>query len=366
MKKLRNYKITLIVISALIVGGCIGFVVTGFTTAGSIDVSFNFQYEPSSPDPIEDLSINADLGNIIVKYNNTATSYLAEIDVDIKIAGLFMSGKTYLDFFNPSTEWWAESSGIFTLEDIPHVWLDPSYWFKLYEITIIVTLRTDVIYNIDATTATGEIEMSVPDEVILNGTSLTSSTGSVKLTTSGNTEFQGKVGLQTSTGNIDLFAKNTNFTHGFKAISSTGRLLLNYTNCGMGDDLTGVVSTGKVLFKSYNMYYFKDINLKLQTSTGNIDAEIYQYIDMGANVTGNVHTSTGSIDVCYRDDIANTGVRFVSSTSTGSINYTPHATMEIVVNLYSSDNYGIATYKYIFTLAISTGNVFVNGQSAQS
>ena len=368
MKKLRNYKITLIVISALIVGGGIGFIVTGFTTAGSIEKSFSFQYEPISPDPIEDLSINADLGNIIVKYNTTTTPYFAEIDVDLKIAGLFMSGKTYLDFFNPSTEWWAESSGIFTLEVLPDVLFDPSYWFKSYEITITVTLRTDVIYDIVATTATGAIEMSVPDEVILNDTSLTSSTGSVKLTTFGNNEFQGNVGLQTSTGSVDHFAKNTNFTHGFEAITSTGSLLLNFTNCFMGEDLTGIVSTGNVIFKSYNMYYFKDIDLNLQTSTGNIDAEIYQYINMGANVTGSMKSSTGSIDVLYRDSLANTGVKFTSSIGVGSINYIPHATMEITGGLgsiYSSFNYGIATYKYTFAFTTSTGSVDVDGQSVQ-
>jgi hypothetical protein len=368
VKKLRNYKITLIVISALIVFGGISFIVTGFTTAGSIDVSFSFQYEPSSPDPIEDLSINADIGKIIVKYNTTTTPYFAEFDVNLKVAGLFMEGKTYLDFFNPSTEWWAESSGIFDLKVLPDIWFDPSYWFKSYDITIIVTLRTDVIYEIDAITATGAIEMSVPDEVILNGTSLTSSTGSVELTTLGNTEFQGKVGLQTSTGSIDLFAKNTNFTHGFEAITSTGSLLLNYTNCIMGDDLTGIVSTGSVIFKSYNMYYSKDIDLNLQTSTGSIDAEIYQYINMGANVTGSMKSSTGSIEVIYRDNLANTGVKFTSSIGVGSINYIPHATMEITGGLgriYSSLNYGIASYKYTFALTTSTGSVDVDGQSVQ-
>ena len=368
VKKLRNYKIALIVISALIVGGSIGFIVTGFATAESIERSFSFQYEPSSPDPIEDLSLNADIGKIIVKYNTTATLYYAEIDVDLKIGGLFMSGKTYSDFFNPSTEWWAEPSGIFDLEVLPDVWFDPSYWFKSYEITITVTLRTDVIYDIDATTATGAIEMSVPDKVILNGTSLTSNTGSVKLTTLGNTQFQGKVGLQTSTGSVDLFAKNTNFTHGFEAIISTGSLLLNFTDCSMGDDLTGIVSTGSVTFKSYNMIYVKDIYLKLETSTGSVDAEIYQYINMGANVTGSMKSSTGSIDVLYRDNLANTGVKFTSSIGVGSINYTPHATMEITGGLgsiYSSLNYGIATYKYTFALTTSTGSIDVDGQSVQ-
>ncbi|MBA7527737.1 hypothetical protein ES705_19915 [subsurface metagenome] len=135
----------------------------------------------------------------------------------------------------------------------------------------------------------------------------------------------------------------------------------------MGDDLTGIVSTGSVTFKSYNMVYDKDIDLKLKTSTGSIDAEIYQYINMEANVTGSMKSSTGSIEVLYRDNLANTGVKFTSSIGTGSINYTPHATMveSGFGSIYSSINYEIAMYKYTFALSTSTGNIDVNGQSAQ-
>ncbi|MHA1234094.1 MAG: hypothetical protein ACTSQL_03295 [Promethearchaeota archaeon] len=364
---MRNYKIALIIAVALIVGGGLGFVIYGFVASGSIENSFNFTYEPSSPDPIEDLTINVDIGSILFKYNTSPSTSYAKIDVSIEIAGLYMEGKTYLNFFNPSTEWWDNGTATFNLLALPAVWYEPSHWFKSYNITIAVTLRTDVVYDLTALTAVGSIEMLVSDDVILNGTSLTSSTGSIKFTTLGNNEFQGKVRLESSTGSVESSAAKTNFTRGFRALTSTGSLTLNYTNCLMGDNLIGTVSTGSVTFKSYNMVYTKDIILNLETSTGSIYVDLYQYISMGANVTGSWQTSTGSVDVLYRDNLVDTDVRFVGSTSLGSIDYTTHATMVITgpgSNIYSTLNHGDAMYRYTFSLDTSTGSINANAQSA--
>jgi len=95
-----------------------------------------------------------------------------------------MEGKIYTDFFHPSTEWWDNTTGTFNLQALPDAWYNPSHWFKSYNISVTVTLRTDVKYDLTALTAVGSIEMIVSDDVILNGTSLTSSTGSIKTTNS--------------------------------------------------------------------------------------------------------------------------------------------------------------------------------------
>ena len=362
---MRNYNKAIIIIAVLLVGGGVGFIAYGFATTGSIENSFNFTYEPISPDPIEDLTFNVDIGTILFKYNTSPTIFYAEIDVDIEIEGWYMEGKTYEDFFSPDTEWWDNMTATFNFIALPDVWFDPSHWFKSYNITVAVTLRTDVVYDLTALTSVGSIEMQVSDGVILNGTSLTSSTGSVKLNTLGNNEFQGKLRLESSTGSIEAYASNTNFTRGFRALTSTGSLTLNYTNCLMGDNLIGTVSTGSVTFKSYNMQYTTNIILNLKTSTGSIDVELYQYITMGANVTGTWRTSTGSVNVLYKDNLVNTGVKFTGSTSSGSFNYTPHpSTMDIDNNIYSSLNYVNATYKYDFSLITSTGSITADAQIA--
>ena len=362
---MRNYKIALILLVALIVGGGLGFVIYGFVASGSIENSFNFTYEPSSPDPIEDLTFNVDIGKILFTYNTSPTTSYAKIDVNIEIAGLYMEGKTYLNFFNPSAEWWDNTTATFALMAIPDVWFDPSHWFKSYNVTVAVTLRTDVVYDIVALTAVGSIEILVPDGVILNGTSLTSSTGSIKVNTLGNNEFLGKVKLESSTGSVESFSVNTNFTRGFRALTITGSLTLNYTSCLMGDNLIGTTDTGDLDFKSYNMVYTKDIILNLESDTGNIEVDLYQYINMGANVTGTWETDTGSIDVLYRDNLVDTGVKFIGSTGPGSIYYTPDPSMEITGggNIYSTLVYGTMTYRYEFSLDITTGSINANAQS---
>ena len=363
---MRNYKIALIIAVALIVGGGLGFFIYGFVASGSIENSFNFTYEPSSPDPIEELTFNVDIGKILFTYNTTPTTSYAKIDVDLEVAGLYMEGKTYTDFFLPNTEWWDNTTGIFNLQAIPDAWFNPSHWFKSYNITVAVTLRTDVVYDLTALTSIGDIEILVSDGVILSGTSLTSSTGSIKLDSLGNNTFLGAVRLESSTGVVESFATKTNFTHGISALTSTSRLTLNFTNCIMGDDLIGTTSTGHLYFKSYNMEYTKDIILNLKSDTGGIDADLYQYISMGANLTGTWETDTGSIDVLYRDNLVNTNVRFIGSTTTGSIDYEDHTTMEITSlgSIYSTLDYGDAMYRYVFSLDTSTGSINANAESA--
>lgn len=362
---MKNYKIALIIAVALIVGGGLGFVIYGFVASGSIENSFNFTYEPSSPDPIEDLTFNVDIGEILFKYNTSPTTSYAKIDVEIEVTGLYMEGKTYLDFFHPSTDWWDNATATFNFLAVPDVWFDPSHWFKSYNIFVTVTLRTDVVYDLTSLTNVGSTELQVPDGVILNGTSLTSSTGSIKVNTLGNNEFLGKVKLESSTGSVESFSVNTNFTRGFRALTSTGSLTLNYTNCILSDNLIGTTSTGSVTFKSYNMQYTSDILLNLKTSTGSVNADLHQYIAMGANVTGTWETSTGSVNVLYRDNLVDTGVKFIGSTGTGSINYTPDPSMEITGggNIYSTLVYGTMTYRYEFSLDTSTGSINANAQS---
>ncbi len=361
---MRNYNKALLIVAILIVGGGVGFFVYGFVTMGIIKDSFNFSYEPVSPDAIEDLTINVDIGEIIFQYNTTPFASYAQIDVSIEISGMFVEGKTYQNFFNPSIEWWDNSTATFSLLTLPDIWFDPSHWFKTYNITVIVTLRTDLVFDITALASTGSIEMEVPEDVILDGLSLTSSTGSVKLKTLGDNTFTGSLRLETSTGSIESYVSKTNFSSGFQALTSTGSLTLNFTNCIMGNDLIGTVSTGGVNFKSYNMLYSKDIDFNLDTSTGSIDVELYQYISMGANVTGTWETSTGSVDVIYRDSLVDTGFRFVSSTGTGSINYVGNGTISGLGSICSSTNYASATYRYVFSLDTSTGSITADALSA--
>jgi hypothetical protein len=387
-KEMRSYIIALIFVSVLIVGGTIGFFVTGFVTAGSVKKSTTFYYDPSSPDPIESLGIYSDLGEVSVQYNSSNTPHYATIDVNIEIGGLFMQGKSYTDFFTAESNWWNPTTAEFTLKVKPDIWFDPSYWFKLYNVTINVLLRTDIVYDLTATSSTGSVIMTTKSGVALNSTILDTSTGSVNLLSSTNVEFQGMVklhtstglailhaldnstfldslALSTSTGSVDFNSQFTTFAKGFQLYSSTGSIDMEMTNCTIGDDIIAITSTGSVTLVSTDVIYTNDVNLHLETSTGSINANIIHHNDLNANITALFKTSTGSVNVNYRDYNTMDGFRFTSSTSTGSVNYTYlTAEAERLGDVLTSLNYNYPSVDtYTFTCTTSTGSVNVDARS---
>jgi len=361
---IRSQKIILIVVAAVLVASAGVFGIVVFVTWGDYEYSDTFYYKPGSPSLIEVLNIECDTATINIKYNKTPTDFYAKIDLDLKVSGAYVEGKSYSDFFKPYL--WDNTTNSPVTFDIDN---KPSTWFIFglsHRSTLNVTLRTDVIYEIDASSATGAIIMDVPEGSTLDKITLHTSTGSVRLNSALNTTFQDEVRLSTSTGSVKTYATKTSFTKGLITSTSTGSLTLNFTSCIFGDDLSGVVSTGSITLKSYNMKYTQDCDWDIETSTGSINAEILQFNEMGANVNCSLISSTGNIDILYKDDQINVGARFTSSTSTGSISYTDTnpTGFHQVGNSFTSLDYSTGLSKYRISLIISTGNIVVDAESA--
>lgn len=384
---MRTYKIAIIFIAALLVGGTIGFFITGFVTSGSIEKSISFNYDPSVPSPIESLKIQTDMGKINFQYNTSNLVHYATVDVDIRISGLFMEGKDYTAFFVPDTEWWPLENE-FYLKTLPDIWFDPSYWFKSYDITINVTLRTDIVYNLTAIATTGAIEMTTANGVVLNDITLQSTTGSVDFISKENTKYLGDVNLatitgsltlstlenstfesglklSTTTGSLDLYADISNFEQGIDFEIITGSIDMGFTSCVLGDSLVGSVVTGSIELYMNDTLYTKDSALNLMTTTGSITVDISQTNDMGANITSTIQTTTGSIDVLYRDETTDVGVQFVSSTGLGSIDYIffPLQFTQLADVIISMNYNDPLVNTYTFTCTTTTGSIDVDAQS---
>ncbi|UCC18457.1 MAG: hypothetical protein JSV62_10105 [Promethearchaeota archaeon] len=364
IKLKRSTKITLFIVAACLITGGTAIGILVVATWGEINYENTYYYNPSSPAPIERININSDIGSVLIKYNTTPTDYYVQIDLDIHIAGIFVKGSSLWDFFNQII-WENGTTQVttFTLDAKATTW-----FIFIQKIHINVTLRTDVVYNINSYSGTGSTSMNVPDNIMINNTNLATSTGSVSLTTAKNITFQGDVGMSSSTGSVALIAKHVNFTRDLVAYTSTGSLTLNFTNCIIGGDLVGTASTGSISFSSYNMKYMKDHTWSLETSTSSISVRILQFIEMGANVTGSISTSTGSISVYYRDILINVGALFSCSTSTGSNTYTPigfggFTESGINPKTITSSDYSTASNYYTFGLSTSTGSITVAAES---
>ncbi len=361
----RNIAIIVILVLALIMVPLTIFVFVPNATWGKYEESFDYYYTPASPSDLESIDLNLDIGEMIIKYNQTPTPYVAKIDVDFDIEGPFVAGKTYTDYFKPIS-WVNTSSPIrFTLESKPDAWIFPINWFSFHHIiTVTVTLRTDVIYEIDAITTTGGVEMTVPSGVNLGNLQLISTTGGVSLSTAKNSIFQGNLTAQTTTGGVSILANGANFTENLYGHTTTGGLTMNFTNCVFGGNIVGDVTTGGIDFKIYNPEFTQASQWTLTSTTGGIDIEIYQYKPSGANITGQVTVTTGSIDVIYEDNQASVGGRFIGSTTTGGVDLINLGGFTQIGNeILVSDDYNTASYKYTFDLHTTTGGIEVDGRS---
>ncbi|MFX0166104.1 MAG: hypothetical protein ACFE9V_12340 [Candidatus Hodarchaeota archaeon] len=360
VKMRKNLKIALIITSILIVGGGATFGIIFAVTWGDYEYSNIYYYDPGvPPSGIEKVNFHSDVGSIRINYNETPTNYYIKLALDIQLKGAFVEGKSFSDFFK--LIWLNESVPVTTFS------LDrKSFLFPIIQkINISVILRTDIIYDIVAHTDTGSVGMIIPQHIRLNNTDLDCSTGSILLESDDNCVFDGILDMKSSTGSIVLYAKKVNFTQGLYAYTSTGSLLLNFTDCVIGDDLTGTVSTGSISIKSYNMIYTQNSQWDFETSTGSINVEILQYIDMGADITGSLKTSTGSIDLTYKDNQSNVGASFFGSWSTGSYlrSSSGGGFGSTGDNPFQSIDYGTATSSYTLSLTTGTGSIDVDGTS---
>jgi hypothetical protein len=357
----KNLKIALLIISIVIVGGGATFGIIFAVTWGDYEYSNTYYYDPGvPPSGLEKVSFHSDVGSITIKYNKTPTNYFVEIALDIKLKGAFVEGKSFSDFFKPVT-WLNKSVTVIRFSLDKKFTLFPI----IQKINISIILRTDLIYDIIADTDTGSIGMIIPQNIRLNNTDLDCSTGSILIESDDNCVFDGNLDVKSSTGSIAVYAKKVNFTQGLYAYTSTGSLLLNFTNCIIGNDLTGTVSTGSISIKSYNMIYTQDSMWDFETSTGSVNVDILQYIDMGADITGSLKTSTGSIDLTYKDNQSSVGASFFGSWATGSYSRSSSgggfgSTGD---NPFQSIDYGTATSTYTLSLTTGTGSIDVDGTS---
>ena len=337
---------------------------------GEFEYSNIYYFKPSTSSPIEKVSFSSDLGNIILNYNTTPTDYYVELNLYIKIGGGFIEGKSFTDFFkripyNSSPLVNSVPEVTFELEKTPTRW---SLFPLSQNITIDVTLRTDIIYDIDTLSSTGSVSLNIPNNIVINNSILKASTGSVSLLADKNVTFNGNLKMSTSTGSIALFAKNTNLTKGLTATTSTGLMTLNFTNCIIGNDMGGTVSIGNIMLMSYNMLYSQNCVWAFKASTGSIDVEIYQNVDMGANVSGSLLSPTGGIDVIYKDNQAGVGASFFGTwnTTTGSyLRISSEGGFSATnFNPFYSLDYATAINTYTLNLTTSIGSIEVDGTSS--
>ncbi|NVM46536.1 MAG: hypothetical protein HWN79_16640 [Candidatus Lokiarchaeota archaeon] len=153
--------------------------------------------------------------------------YFALIDVDIVMSGAKLAQKSCDDYFKIS---WNTSSSLanFTIEIISDDWFNPSLWLKK-EVNIIVNLRKDIVFDINATVKKGNVKISVPWGASVN--------------------------------NVEV--NNVN-----------GNILYDFDNCVIKGNIVGNITEGDFKLKSYNVECTQDVNWTLNNDGGDFNMSL--------------------------------------------------------------------------------------------
>jgi hypothetical protein len=179
------------------------------------------------------------------------------------MSGPGLGGKDCLDFFTINTGNLTESPIDFSMKILP----DISY-LKLNtlvrNISILVTLRKDIIFNISTVVTQGNINCFVPFNVQVNNL-------------------------------------NANITH--------GDILFDLTNCILEGNITGIGNHSNIELKTYDIQCTRDSLWYLKNGVGEVKFDIYQSIEMGANITAIAELDTAEAlgRVFYNDFSSNIG-----------------------------------------------------------
>lgn len=339
------------------------FLTVAFLTYDSFTESQVLYHKPHEPSEVESLSLEMDIGHFRIRYNETPTSYYAQVNVDVQVAGPFVAWHSYEDYFEPII-WENESvsSSTFILNSKGRAW-HPTTWLVKRNVSVTVILRTDIVYEINATTTAGSVDLSIPTGVRTDNIALTTTTGKISVNAAENAFFHGDVTLATSVGSAKLYAEKATFTQDIWGSATTGEVTLHFSRCVFGGNVIGEVTTGDLDLSTYNAKYTGGSTLNLSATAGDIDVEIFQYVDMNADVTGNVMVTTGSIELVYRDNSPLIGTKFVGETNVGQLDYTNSGGFTKEGSVFSSNDYETAAHTYEFALMSTVGSIKVDGAS---
>jgi len=245
----------------------------------------SFIYAPSTSSPIENLNVEAEYANIEIKYVSPLVDYYAMIEVNIEMSGKNLAGKNYKDFFDANLDFTNSSpsfimafkANIDKLEVLP----------LIKNLTIIVNLRSGIIFDLNITLEKGNVGLFVPFRMPINN-----------------------VIVNVSNGNIFYDFNYCIIEGNITGIVNEGNIFYDFKHCKIDGNIIGIANAGDIVLKSTNVKYIRNSSWTFEIENGDFEIYIYQYEDLGANITSMAKISDGGVFILYEDNSANIGARF--------------------------------------------------------
>lgn len=337
MSRSKNI-ILIILILGLVFGGIVSFYIIGILNYGVIKRSNTFYYTPTSITSPEKFMIITNGRTINIKHNISAVNYDIKADLFLKAEGMYMKNSDYEYFITDWDNFSSESPSLFvhsigkTLGGFYH----PS-WTARYDITINLTLRTDLLYDLYLDVYHSEI--NIDEDLSIN-----------------------ELIIDTYSGDIELNINETDINQISINIPQSRVFTLELNQCNISNIINITSTTADIRLNSFNSKCSNDIEWFVTSINGNIDTKIYQSEEIGANISASILSSSGNINIEYFDSLSTIGALFNASKYMASFQTSNLGGFEMDgVNIFKSTDFTSAKYIFMFDLICS--EITVEGQS---
>jgi hypothetical protein len=330
-RKLGKSIALIIIVSMVLSGGSL------YAFANSYDIQEERSYTYESEEIPSELAFIFDVSSaeIVFQFNSTPIDDIVKIDAifDFTIHGFEeLSLEEIYDIVWETSEF-SVLFGIYR-----NNWF---HWTTGNQNVITVTLRTDIVYDLDIDSGSGSVFVNVSEGEDFNNVDISTGSGSIDLNLNGNSNIANDLHLDTGSGSIHVNIKNTTIKNSFEADTGSGSLelilddvdLSNTLNLETGSGgmeiyiansklLNGILSdtgSGSVGYELINttlggyfdveigsggfnlisedIFLENDIFWNIDGGSGHINIDITQHHSLGGLITGNIETGSGEVSV---------------------------------------------------------------------
>ncbi len=333
IRKHKAGKIIALVIIVLMICSGVSFLASSVQYEIQADRTYTYESEKI---PV-DLTFKFDVSSaeIVYQFNSSPIDDIIKIEANFDFEVRGIEELSLEEFYDIVWET-SESSVLFGVYQ--KEWF---HWAMWDQSIITVTLRNDIVYDLDIDTGSGSISVDVPEGVNFSNLDIYTGSGSVYLDLNGNSNISNDLNLGTGSGNIHVDIKNTKIKNSLKAYTGSGSLdlvfddvdlsntlnletgsgnmeifiinskLLNgissdtgsgsvwyeLTNTTLGGDFDVDIGSGGFTLISEDISLLNNINWDIDGGSGNVNIDIIQHHSLGGLITGDIETGSGGVTV---------------------------------------------------------------------
>ena len=331
--KSKAGKIFAIVLIVLVVSSGASF----FGSSVPFDIQEDRIYTYGSEEIPAELTFTFDVSSaeIVFQFNSSPIDDIIKIEANFDFKARGIEECSLEEFYD--IVW--ETSGTSVLFGVyQKEWF---HWAMWDQSIITVTLRDDIMYDLDIDTGSGSISVDVPEGVNFSNLNIHTGSGSIYLDLNGSSIISNDLNIGTGSGNIHVDIKNTTIKNSLEADTGSGSLDLVFndvdlsntlnldtgsgnmvisilnsklsngissdtgsgsvryelTNTTLGGDFNVEIGSGCFTLISEDITLLNNINWDIDGGSGNVNIVIIQHHTLGGLITGDIETGSGGVTV---------------------------------------------------------------------